>query len=63
MSEWTHSICEDCWDKEHPERKAHRLSLGDEAMCCYCGTIHNSGIYVREDPDKLPCKGVHTRLE
>jgi hypothetical protein len=59
MSRWTHSICQDCWDKKNPDRQAFRLaSVGhDEEKCCYCGKPHTSGIYVREDPAQVPCGG------
>lgn len=27
--------------------------------CCFCLRATESGIYVREDPETLPCKGKH----
>jgi len=54
MSEWTHSICSDCWDKQRPESPSPREGTGDTECCCFCGAATASGIYVREDPATLP---------
>ncbi len=59
MSEWTHIICDDCWDARHPINPSRRLDSGDEGVCCFCGKQTYSGIYVREDPKNLMCKGQH----
>ena len=59
MSQWTHSICEDCWDKKNPTKLADRHGPGDDDICCFCQKKHNSGIYIRENPDNLTCKGAH----
>lgn len=58
MSDWTHSICNTCWDERNPGRQAFRLREPDEEVCCFCGMPHASGIYMRYDPAKLSC--VHT---
>lgn len=59
MSPWTHYICDDCWDKQNPERQSHRMNSGSSATCCFCGGPTASGIYVRRDPQDpaLACKG------
>lgn len=57
MAEWTHSICDDCWDKQNPDRPAHRLEAGEIAQCCWCHVVHRSGIYTRSDPQSTPCGG------
>lgn len=59
MSRWTHSICDDCWDKQHPDKQSHRLQAGDLDLCCWCDTPTYSGIYLRHDPTdtELTCKG------
>jgi hypothetical protein len=36
---------------------------GDTEKCCWCGKEHSSGIYVREDPTKLMCKGMHKEVD
>jgi hypothetical protein len=59
MSAWNHSMCCDCWDKRWPGNKANRDHVGPEDVCCFCGERHHSGIYVREDPKVLACKGQH----
>jgi hypothetical protein len=52
MSNWTHAICDDCWDERYPDRnKSPRRGMGDLEMCCWCGKDTNSGIYIREDPN------------
>jgi hypothetical protein len=61
VSNWTHAICEDCWDTKHPGRPAVRLhrDLVDKTAppCCYCGRPQQSGIFVRDNPAKLLCQG------
>ncbi len=63
MSRWNHSICEECWNKRHPDREPVRIreEYRDEKPipCCYCSRPHQSGIYVRDDPATLSCRGIH----
>jgi hypothetical protein len=63
MSRWTHSICEDCYYKLREERDwaklPSRLREPEPENCCYCGHQHQSGIYVRDDPNLVACKGEH----
>jgi hypothetical protein len=59
MSKWTHSICDACWTKRNPERAAVRLKEPTVEKCCWCGEVHESGIYVRDFPEEVPCEGVH----
>lgn len=52
--------------KEHPQtdvdlddipiRLPYRLKYAKEETCCFCGTRHVSGIYLREDSSKLQCQ-------
>lgn len=58
MSEWTHNICETCWNERNPDRLAYKVRQAPALVCCFCGAKHASGIYVRHDPKKLAC--VHT---
>lgn len=61
MSKFTHSICEDCWNKKNPDRPVVKIQVGvfSGERCCYCGNIHNSGIFVRDNPSNCLCKGDH----
>jgi hypothetical protein len=62
-SQWRHSLCMGCWDERNPGCVAHALreEFRDEKpeKCCGCGRMHGSGIYLREDPALMQCKGVH----
>ncbi len=52
-SKWTHQICVSDWNKKHPDRedvKSEDYNQGDTELCCYCGELNDSGIYIREDP-------------
>lgn len=61
MSKWTHSICWACWELKNPSRIAHRIipAVARTEQCCFCGTIHRTGIYVRQEPSKPYCGGTH----
>jgi len=54
MSNWTHAICDDCWDKQHPDRPSPRAGEGETECCCWCGAATWSGIYLRADPKDMP---------
>lgn len=56
---WTHPICDKCWNKRHPNRPPYKVNFGTNEVCCFCQSTTNDGIYVREDPTTVPCKGVH----
>jgi hypothetical protein len=63
MSRWTHSICFECWlvrelsnrtaDEPLEVREPHRLNTPFVESCCSCGHIHQSGIYIRLEPDSF----------
>jgi len=59
MSRFTHSICDDCWDKQHPLKPSIRMKHRIIDTCCFCSKKHSSGIFVRQDPADMPCNGVH----
>jgi len=62
-TKWTHAICNDCWDARNPNgRTPHRLKDPEPEYCCFCNEPTISGIYVRSDPEKTPCKGQGGRL-
>lgn len=50
MSGWNHSLCDDCWYARNPDRQAVRLVNPDMLVCCACGTLTDSGIFVRAAP-------------
>jgi hypothetical protein len=51
---WTQASCEACWLERNPGRRPHLLKNPDWEKCCYCGDQTQAGIYVREDPNKVP---------
>ena len=59
MTDWTHSICVDCWNLENKGMEPVRVRMIEAERCCFCGLPHESGIYIREDPAKLMCAGNH----
>jgi hypothetical protein len=59
MSPWSHSICETCFQKEQPGQDPVRLKIPEPETCCFCGNLHESGIYYRKDPQLTLCKGAH----
>ena len=59
MSKWTHAICVECWDLREPGKQPVTVLDGSEEVCCFCGQPTRAGIYVRENPGGLLCKGEH----
>lgn len=57
MSRWTHAICEACWNKRNPDRQAARVVDTSPTECCFCGSPTGAGIFVRESPENVLCKG------
>ena len=53
MSQWTHGICDECWEEREPGREPARLKPRVLDDCCFCGNMTRSGIYVRADPKTL----------
>lgn len=60
-SRWVHAQCTTCWNERNLSRQADpkRYTRGPEDTCCWCSKPTRSGIYVRYDPETVPCKGVH----
>lgn len=50
MSNWTHSICWECWGKRNPDANAARMINPVLEQCCYCGADTTHGIYRRDSP-------------
>lgn len=61
MSRWTHVSCLACFHVKYPDKTPHRLDPAhrESEVCCYCSAKTVSGIYVRDDPNTLKCKGEH----
>lgn len=60
MSRWNHAICDGCWTERNPHRVPVRIAVEfvQAEPCCYCdGTAR--GIFVRADPETVPCAGNH----
>lgn len=59
MSNWTHSVCDDCFDTEYPDRQPTRINIAHRELevCCLCSVHHMSGIYIRKDPSETLCNG------
>lgn len=61
MSEWNHSICDECWTRQRGEQIPCRLKepYRESERCCFCGLMHRSGIYIRCHPSDMLCNGEH----
>lgn len=60
--EWTHSICAPCWQSRNPFPGRAPLVMTNLSYfepCCFCGSPTVVGIYTREDPATLRCRGLH----
>lgn len=51
MSFHSHAICGDCWNTEHPDRRAPVTVVDGQKIerCCRCGKPTIDGIFVRGD--------------
>jgi hypothetical protein len=56
---WTHPICERCWEEKHPGAVYHYVVNTPERTCCFCGAKSLSGIFVHQNPVTVPCVGKH----
>jgi hypothetical protein len=60
-SRWTHPVCDVCWANiSGGDPNPVALTDPSEKACCVCGDKTISGIYVRLDPSKTLCKGIHS---
>lgn len=55
MSRWNHLMCAACWN-ERRDTKAVEGANDEGESCCWCGNATTSGIWVRNDPEKMSCK-------
>lgn len=63
MPEWTHCVCDMCYDLYWEERKwveTPQRVKDDYNWCCFCRDGTDSGIYVRVNPIELRCADLHT---
>lgn len=51
MSDWTHSLCRECYRHEEPGRTPYRIKDDSTHTCCRCGEPTSAGIYYRNQPD------------
>ena len=59
VSRFTHSICAGCYEELYPDREPVRVRDGRRELCCFCGRSTGDCIFVRHDPEKLRCRGIH----
>lgn len=53
--QWTHMLCDTCWEALKPYQQPYRIVDQPERGCCRCGLPSRSGIFVREHPDNMIC--------
>jgi len=51
---WTQPLCLQCWADQEGDRVPQRLaeSIREKEVCCNCGEVTWSGIYVRVNPEE-----------
>ena len=59
MSKWTHSICSSCYEELYNGRNPVKMQESEIKTCCFCGKETKEGIFVREHPEGLLCRGEH----
>lgn len=70
MGNWTHNICFQCWVEykftetgyKVPPRIVELTVYELDSICCFCGHRNIEGIYIREDPNIVLCKGNHLEI-
>jgi hypothetical protein len=50
-------MCLPCWEDRYPGREPHVVLDSPTVMCCYCGNFAENGIYLRQDPAEVRCRG------
>ena len=50
---WTQAQCNECWDKDNPNSRAHVVIGATKEICCDCGNITYAGIYTRKNPSEV----------
>lgn len=59
MSYAPHSICDYCWHVQHGRGMPARSSRPGRDVCCFCGTVHQSGITELLHHNDAPCGSIH----
>lgn len=57
-SAWTHTLCELCAAVRRGDTGPQIVRDAHFEKCCQCGKACY-GIFIREDPAQMRCKGVH----
>jgi hypothetical protein len=59
-----HASCSTCWAMHRlPVLPIRNLTAAVMEICCFCETPTRAGIYVRQDPKDITCKGKHDTLQ
>lgn len=58
MIRFNHVCCPRCWSSTH-DHPPFRVLDAPLEKCCWCGELTGAGIYVRQNPDHVPCLGEH----
>lgn len=56
--DWTHSVCDTCWNRLKAFEPVRARPVHPD-VCCFCGIVHRSGIYIRQDPTSFRCRHAH----
>jgi hypothetical protein len=56
---FTHVICQLCWNDHFAQQRGAPVKMvgASPEPCCFCGTVTSDGIYVREYPERVRCRG------
>jgi len=59
----SHQMCDKCWEIMKLARGKRRISFRKETpeVCCYCGQLNVSGIYVTAEPVPTKCQCVRSK--
>lgn len=60
MDKNIHRCCDSCWNKRDPDREPTRVTDDPEDICCSCGSMTASGIYILDHGTLDFCKGNHS---
>lgn len=55
---WRHLTCISCYAQRYPGQETVMQDVHPWTMCCWCGTHIAHGVYERDDPNSVPCKGM-----
>lgn len=61
MSKNVHRTCRVCWDKRRPGQEPVAVKDSKEDVCCLCGTMTSSGIYIFDKEVFKHCEGNHPK--